>query len=216
MTALALLTALAFTAVLLFRIPIVLFLKYEPKDVVITISALAFGPLSAIAISVAVSFIEMITISDTGLWGFLMNVLSTCAFTVPASLIYSRRKNGVNALLGLITGTVISVVVMLLWNWLVTPFYMRAPDQTIEEVRAMVTSLLLPAFLPFNLLKCGLNSAFTLILYKAAFAAISQAGLMKKEELYADSPRMTGAVIALGAILAASLVLTVLRLTGVI
>ncbi|MDE6747194.1 MAG: ECF transporter S component, partial [Oscillospiraceae bacterium] len=37
MVTLAVMTALAYMAMLFFRIPVVLFLKYEPKDVIIAI-----------------------------------------------------------------------------------------------------------------------------------------------------------------------------------
>lgn len=66
LTMLGMLGALAFLAVALIRIPVVQFLKYEPKDVVITIGGFIFGPLEAALLSVVVSLVEMVTISDTG------------------------------------------------------------------------------------------------------------------------------------------------------
>ncbi|MGN1344084.1 MAG: ECF transporter S component, partial [Traorella sp.] len=80
LTMIAMLVAAAFVAVSLFRIPIVLFLKYEPKDVIITIGGFLFGPLTAFLVSLFVSIIEMFTISDTGIIGAIMNLLSSCAF----------------------------------------------------------------------------------------------------------------------------------------
>ena len=40
------------------------------------IAGLLYGPLTSVLISVIVSFIEMITISTTGPYGFLMNMVS--------------------------------------------------------------------------------------------------------------------------------------------
>ena len=51
------------------------------------------------------------------------------------------------------------VSMMLLWNYLIAPIYMGYP-------RAAVAKLLLPVFLPFNLLKGGLNASVTMLLYK--------------------------------------------------
>lgn len=48
LTTLAMFVALAFAAVALGRIPLVLFLKYDPKDVIIAISGFVYGPLSCI------------------------------------------------------------------------------------------------------------------------------------------------------------------------
>ena len=86
LTILAMLSALAFLLTAFGRIPMVLFLKYDPKDVIILIAGFIYGPLSAIIISFLVSLVEMVTISDTGFIGFVMNVLSTLAFVIPASL----------------------------------------------------------------------------------------------------------------------------------
>ena len=74
-------------------VPSVSFLKYDPKDILICIAGFIMGPFYAIGVSVVVSFIEMITISSTAFYGFIMNVISTCAFVVPASLIYRYKKS---------------------------------------------------------------------------------------------------------------------------
>jgi len=81
MTTLAVMGAIAYALMVVGRIPMVLFLKYDPKDIVITFAGFLFGPLSAFGISVVVSLVEMITVSDTGFIGLVMNILSTCAFS---------------------------------------------------------------------------------------------------------------------------------------
>ena len=48
----AVLCALAYVVMLVIKIPMVEFLSYEPKDIVITIGGFMFGPLSAVIISV--------------------------------------------------------------------------------------------------------------------------------------------------------------------
>ena len=82
LTTVAMLCALAYIVMFVARIPVVLFLKYDPKDVVIVIGGFLFGPLTSFAISAVVSLVEMITVSDTGLWGLLMNILSSCSFEI--------------------------------------------------------------------------------------------------------------------------------------
>ena len=165
LTTIAVLCALAYAAVFFIRIPVVLFLKYEPKDVVITTGGLIFGPLTALCISVIVSLVEMFTVSDTGIWGLVMNILSTCSFACTATFIYKRKSTLTGAIIGLITGCAIMVAVMMLWNYLIAPIYMGLP-------REAVVKLLIPAFLPFNLLKGGLNVVFTLLLYKPVRMAL--------------------------------------------
>ena len=169
---LATLAAVAYMIVALVRIPVVLFLKYEPKDVVITIGGFLLGPMASFIISLLVSLLEMVTISETGPIGALMNLLSTCSFACVAAFIYKKKHTLGGAVAGLAAGSIVMVVIMLLWNWLITPLYMGVE-------RSAVESLLLPAFLPFNLLKAGLNSALTLGLYKPMVTALRKTGLVE-------------------------------------
>ena len=90
MTTVAMLCAIAYVVMAVGRIPIVLFLKYDPKDVVITLGGLIWGPLTSCIVSVIVSFIEMMTVSDTGIWGCIMNIVSTCSFACTAAFIYKK------------------------------------------------------------------------------------------------------------------------------
>lgn len=159
MVVLAVMTAIAYMAMFFFRIPVVLFLKYEPKDVIITIGGFMFGPLASLIMSAVVSLIEMVTTSDTGPIGALMNFIGTSAFACTASLIYKKIHSIKGAVIGLVSGTVFMTLIMLAWNYLVTPIYMGTP-------RDVVAGMLLPAFLPFNMLKGVLNSAITMLIYK--------------------------------------------------
>lgn len=183
MVLLAMLAAVAYLMVSLIRIPVVLFLKYEPKDVIITIGGFLLGPMASFIVSLLVSLIEMITISETGPIGALMNLISTCTFACTASLIYKKRHTLGGAVLGLGIGSAVMVIAMMLWNWLISPLYMfeiHSPED-LAAARAGVEALLLPAFLPFNLLKAGLNSAFILTLYKPLVTALRKAGLVSNE-----------------------------------
>ena len=203
LTAMAMLTALAYITVALIRIPVVLFLSYEPKDVFLTIGGFLFGPIAGIGMSIAVALVEMITISSTGPIGMLMNCVSSCLFVGTASIIYHRKKSLSRALIGLIAAALVTTAGMLLWNYLITPLYMNVPREAIAD-------MLLPAFLPFNLLKGGLNAAFTMLLYKSAAAALRATHLLPKT----DTPviprkRLTVTFAALGAVVTLILILLV-------
>ncbi len=167
----AMLAAISFLMVAVVRIPAVLFLKYEPKDVVITIGGFLLGPMASLIISLVVSLIEMVSISETGWIGALMNLISTCSFACTASLIYKKKHTLIGAVLGLLTGSVAMVAVMLLWNWLITPLYMGG-------TREAVAAMLIPVFLPFNALKAGLNSSLILFLYKPLTTALRKTRLL--------------------------------------
>lgn len=181
MAAVAMFAALSFVSVLIAKvIPNVAgFLSYEPKDAVIVIAGLLYGPLTSVLISVIVSLIEMLTISSTGPYGFLMNVISTCAFAVPAAWYYQKHKTQKDAVIGLCFGVITMVVAMLLWNYIITPFYMGVSRET-------VAGMLMSVFLPFNLVKGGINAGFTLLLYKPVVGALRKAGLAQPSSTGSD------------------------------
>ena len=167
------LAAIAFVAKLISTVfPTVAgFLSFDLKDVVIVIAGFLYGPLAAVILSVIVSFIEMVTVSTTGWIGLLMNVLASCSFACVAAAFYRFRRNMVGAILGLVLGTLCMTAVMLLWNWLITPLYMKVD-------RSVVVGMLVPVFLPFNLVKGGINATLALLLYKPTVSALRKARLV--------------------------------------
>ncbi len=80
------------------------------------------------------------------------------------------------------------VLVILLWNYLITPIYMGYPREAVVE-------LLIPAFLPFNLIKGGLNVAMTMILYKPVITALRHAHLMETNQIKAKAKLNIGLVL---------------------
>ena len=210
MVVMALLAALAYVVMVFIRIPVISFLKYEPKDVIITIGGFIYGPLASLSISLIVTLVEMGTVSDTGWIGAVMNFVSTAAFVLPATIIYKKMHNLKGAIIGLVSGVVSMIIVMLLWNYILTPLYMGYP-------REAVAKMLPTVFLPFNALKGGLNAALTMLLYKPVITALRAANLVPRpEEQRKGSVGTTILVVVLSLALAATLVLVILALQGVI
>lgn len=200
----AMLAAIAFMMVSLIRIPVVLFLSYEPKDVIITVGGFLLGPMAAVIISAVVALVEMVTISTTGPIGCIMNMLSSICFACMAAAIYKKHRTMKGAVVGLIIGSVTTVVVMLLWNWLITPLYMGVSRQDVQ-------ALLIPAFLPFNALKVGFNTALTLALYKPLSNALRKTGLIDTRAGSAPASKAGVYLLAGGILLTCILLLLVLR-----
>ena len=153
-TTIAMLCAIAYIVTAVGRIPVVLFLKYDPSDVIVTLGGLIWGPMTSLIVSVIVAVTEMMTISDTGIIGCVMNIVSTCSFACTASAVYKKKRTLSGAVTGLVSGYAVMTTVMMIWNYSVTPLYMGYPREAVAE-------LLLPAFLPYNLLKGGLNTGIT-------------------------------------------------------
>ncbi len=202
LTTIGMLCALAYVAVVVGRIPLVLFLKYDPKDVVIVIGGLIFGPLTSFVVTMIVSVVQMFTISGTGILGCIMNIISSCSFACTAAFIYKKKHKLSGAILGLFCGFSCQVVVMMLWNYLIAPIYMGYPREAIVE-------LLLPAFLPFNLIKGGLNAAITMLLYKTVVVALRRSNLIESKQ-YSNKLQINIGVLLVALLIIITCVLLIL------
>lgn len=206
-TTISMLCALAYAMTAMGRIPMVLFLKYDPKDIIIAIGGFLFGPLTSFTIAVAVSFVEMFTMSENGVLGFIMNVISSCSFACTAAFIYKKKHTLYGAVVGLLCGWGCMVPVMLLWNYLIAPIYMGYP-------REAVVKLLLPAFLPFNLIKGGLNAALSMLLYKPVVTVLRRSHLLETEAP-AAKPHVNIGIILVSLLTIITCILFTLSLNGI-
>ncbi len=174
LTVCAFFCALAYVLAAFLDIKVFAFLSLEFKDAILMIGSFIYGPLSGCLMAIAVSLLE-IPSSSTGWIGAVMNIVSSCAFILPAAWMYRRKRTMGGAVLGLIVATVCMVVTMVLWNILLTPLFME--NTTREAVMGMIPTI----FLPFNILKGAMNSAIILLLYKYVVNGLRQARLLPAE-----------------------------------
>ena len=190
--------ALAYALMLVIHFK-VSFLTLDLKDAVIVLSGLYFGPTAALSLSVLVPLLEMISVSDTGLYGFLMNFISTATLSLTASLIYRYKRSLVGAIIGLFAAAAATVGVMMLFNLWITPYYMGVP---VETVKSMIPTLLLP----FNTVKSCMNVGFVLLLYKPISGVMQRMNLIEKSTQKQKMDWRTIVVLALAlALIATSL-----------
>ena len=177
---LAMLTALAYVVMYLSKLmPSVNgFLDFDFKDVVLCIGGFVYGPIAALMMTVVVCFLEMITVSHTDIIGCIMNIVATASFVCTACAIYKRNRTMKGAIIGLASAVVVLVVVMLAWNYFLTPIYQRIPREAIVDMLPTV-------FLPFNSVKGGLNMTVTLLVYKPVVDALRKAKLVPESTSHA-------------------------------
>ena len=168
------------------------FLSIDAKDAVIAIASFVYGPLAAPVISLIVSFIEFISISETGIWGMIMNFASSTAFSLTASLIYKFRKSFNSSVIGFGVATAVTTLVMVGLNPLIVPLYSGAP-------REVVISMIPTVLLPFNFAKTLMNSAVAILLYKPVINALRAASLVPKSEHKTTFNRTSVLTIVIGA-----------------
>ncbi len=154
------LTAISIVLVALIRIPFPLlpFLEYDPADISIMIGTFAFGPLAGLTITTVAAVIQGMLFSTTGPYGIAMHIIATGTFVIVAGLIYRGNKTKKGALIALLVGTLAMAAVMVPANYIITPLYFQMPREAVVPM--------LPAIALFNILKAGINSAVTFILYK--------------------------------------------------
>ena len=181
----AIFSALSFVVALVCNIipPVANFLSLDVKDAVIAIASFIYGPISAVIIAFIAAFVEFITFSTTGWYGFVMNFASSAVFSLTASLIYKRHRNINGALLSFFAAVVATTSVMLLLNRFVTPIYLFDYLKIMppEAATEYVISLLPTTLLPFNFAKALLNSAIAMMLYKPVALALKKTGIVEKK-----------------------------------
>ena len=142
-------------------IPAAAFLEYDPADIPILICAFAYGPMAGFLLTVVVSFIQGMTVSaQSGIIGIIMHIFATGFCVLVAGNIYKKNKTKKTAVIALICGAIVQTLAMIVMNMIFTPLFMGAPLE-------VVMSMMVPAIIPFNGLKAGINCAITFFLYKS-------------------------------------------------
>ena len=170
----AIIIALAFVVTMLTASFKVQFLSLDLKDAVLSVISLLFGPYYGILSVLAVSLLEFVTISSTGWYGLVMNIISSGTFALTIGFIYKYKRSFTGAIIAAVCTMFSVTAVMLLANIFITPFYL----ELMGVPRSMAIEMLPTVLLPFNLCKAALNSALTLLIYKPFTTALKKCKLV--------------------------------------
>jgi len=212
-TVLAILSAIAYILASLIRIPLVpgpVNLGYEPKDVILVIAGFIYGPFAPLAMAAVISLIEGFTTSVLGPIGIPMNFIASVAFGCTASAFYKKWHTLTGAVVGLSVSVVLTTIVMLLWNYALTPILMGWPRDRVE-------ALLVPLFLPFNLIKGTLNATLLILLYKPIRIALDKSRMLPASlEADAKPAKINTGVLLVSAFILITCIVVVLSWQGII
>lgn len=150
------------------------FLSLDIKDAILSIVSLMFGPVYGFISVVAVALLEFVTISSTGFYGLVMNILSSGTFAIIIGCVYGYKRSYFGAISASALTVFFVTAVMVSANIFITPIYFQMPQVAVLD--------LLPTILVFNLSKSVLNAAIMLILYKPLTTAFKKFGLLKTED----------------------------------
>lgn len=179
-TKIAVLSAIS-VIIMLLEIPLPFapsFYKLDLSEIVVMIGAFAMGVVPGIFIELIKVLLNLlINGTITAGIGELANFVIGCSYIVPAALIYRHRKTLKTAILGMSVGTVSITIVGSLMNlFVLLPAYAALANIPFDTLVGMgtavnpaitdVTTLVLFATAPFNLLKGVVCSVIVLLLYK--------------------------------------------------
>ena len=158
----AMLVAISIVLVAIIHLPIlpmVPFLEYDPADIPILLGTFAFGPAAGLLLTFVTAILQGVTVSaQSGAYGIIMHIIATSALTLTAGTIYSKEKTKKRAVMALVCGTLAMVLVMIPANMLITTRFMGL---TLEALMPFMPWIVL-----FNLIKAGVNSVVTFLVYK--------------------------------------------------
>ncbi len=185
--------AIAFLLTFILRFK-VSFLTFDFKDAMLAMVSLMYGPLYGIGAVAVVTFLEFLSVSDTGLYGLIMNFISSGTFALLFGLIYKFKRTFMGAITAVIAAVFGVTFVMMVANCFITPYYMGVSR---SDVVALIPTLLLP----FNLAKSIINASATLILYKPVTNTLKRVGILKKNENTVDKVTAKSIVLSVVALI---------------
>ncbi len=172
----------AISAILMvLEIPVIFapsFYKFDFSELPALIGAFAFGPVAGVMIEFVKILIKLLLKGTSSAFvGELANFVVGCALVLPASIIYLARKNKKTAIVACIAGTACMTVIGSVFNavYLLPKFaemYGMPMDALIAmgtAVNSPITSLqtfIILAVAPLNLIKGGVVSLITILIYK--------------------------------------------------
>ena len=154
------------------------FYKIDLSELPVMIGGMYLGPVSAVIIEFVKIMLKLVLKGTTTAFvGEFANFAVGCSLVLPAVIIYHTKKNRQRALIGLVTGTLVMTVFGTLFNaWYLLPAFSKLygipMDSLIEMGTAInpkihdITTFVILAVGPLNLLKGTVISILTMLLYK--------------------------------------------------
>lgn len=172
----------AFAAVLMFlEIPLFFapsFYKIDLSEIPVLICTFYLGPVAGVVCELIKVILKLLLKgTSTAFVGDFANFVVGCALVLPASVIYHCKKSKKTAIIGLAVGTACMTVFGSAFNAVyLLPKFAQLYGMPLDAIIGMgtavnpsitsVSTLVLFAVVPFNILKGILVSVITLLLYK--------------------------------------------------
>ena len=154
------------------------FYELDFSEIPVLICSFSLGPVAGVVCEFVKEMLKLLLKgTSTAFVGDLANFVVGCSFILPASVVYFAKKTKTGAIIGMGVGTAAMTVFGSLFNAVyLIPAFSVLFNMPLEVIIGMgtdinpaivsVNTLVLFAVVPFNLLKGGLVSVITFLLYK--------------------------------------------------
>lgn len=154
------------------------FYKLDLSEIPVLICTFYLGPVAGVVAELLKVVIKLLLKGTTTAFvGDFANFVVGCSMVLPASIIYHAKPGKKSAIIGLVVGTIIMTIFGSLFNAVyLLPKFSELYGMPLEAIVGMgskvngainsVSTLVLFAVVPFNLLKGAVVSAVTVLLYK--------------------------------------------------
>ncbi len=152
------------------------FLKMDFADTPLLICSILFGPIASLSVLFVVSVIQAFLMGGDGYWGCIMHFVASGAMLLVTGLIARGGKCTKRLLGALALGALTMTVMMIPMNYIITPIYSMGGYS--KEGFALISSMMLPAIIPFNIIKSSVNCIIAFVLYKAMSPLFAKMGFI--------------------------------------
>ncbi len=154
------------------------FYKIDLSEIPVLICTFYLGPVAGVAAELVKIMVKLLLKgTSTAFVGDFANFAVGCSFVLPASIVYHAKPGRRSALVGMLVGTLVMTVFGSAFNAIyLLPKFAALYGMPMEAIIGMgtkinpsitsVSTLVLFAVVPFNLLKGVVDSALTFLLYK--------------------------------------------------
>lgn len=160
------------------------FLKFDISELPALFAGFLMGPAEGCAVVLVKILLKFMTQgTDTAFVGELMNIVGSICFVLPASLIYRKVHTRKGAMISLTVSSIfVSIVFIFINMYLAFPMYAALYGMPMEVIIRMGTAanpmvddlftLMFFGVFPFNLVKHGITSIVTWLVYKKCGRAL--------------------------------------------
>lgn len=174
------------------------FYRLDFSELPALIGAFAFGPVAGVMIEFCKILLKLfVKGTSTAFVGDLANYVIGCSFILPASIIYTFKKTKKNAIAASVAGTLILTVFGTMFNAVyLLPAFSALYGMPMDVIVGMgtsinanitnVTTFVIFAVAPMNVLKGGSVSLVTMLIYKKLSPVLKEGTISKKERAAED------------------------------